>query len=369
MNEALREALEAVNGGQPGKARVILAEYLRDDPGNIPAWVLLSKLATTESQKSAFLRKIIDLDPQHAYARQALAEMRAVELPAAGEEEVSDLEPVSVEVAVQDAVADVPFEAAQAEQEATAKAPPAGEPLSQDSLETFDFEDEAPATVDVEAQAMDEMEPDFSSLETFAGDEPDEDLVDWLSSDSPEVVEEDSDSDWLDFDDLEPFDEEAAEEGELDWADFLEEEDVETFEEDVSMSGDVPPSWVDTGESDDTLFEAPAAQPAAQTEPAEEEDDLPAWLRGDDADWLVDEDVDTEFASLRGEADDATVSADAEVSEKAARISAAMSQEGPQPADADVEPSSGRGWLLGLLIVVAAVVFLLIVYAVLTFML
>jgi hypothetical protein len=63
------------------------------------------------------------------------------------------------------------------------------------------------------------------------------------------------------------------------------------------------------------------------------------------------------------------VSAGAEMAEKTARISAAMSQEAPQPSDVDVEPSSGRGWLLGLLIVVAAVVFLLLVYAVLTFML
>lgn len=374
MNEELREALEAVNAGQPDKARVILAEYLRDDPGNIPAWVLLSKLATTESQKSAFLRKIIDLDPQHAYAREAMAELGGAEPPTTIGEEVSDLEPVSEEVALQDADVDVAFEGALAEEEAPSELASLGEPFSQESVETLDFEEEVPATVDDEARAVDAVAPDFTSSETFVEDEPDEDLVDWLSSDSPDIGEEEDDADWLDFDDLEPFDEEGAEEGELDWADFIENEEVETFEEDVSMSSDALPSWVDTGESEDTLFEAPAAQSPAQTDPVEE-DDLPAWLRGDDGDWLVEEDVDTEFAALLGEANDAMVSSSAEdssgseMAEKEARISAAMSQEAPQPTDLDVESSSGRGWLLGLLIVVAAVVFLLLVYAVLTFML
>lgn len=81
MNEVLRDALEAAKSGNADKARVMLAEHLRREPDNVPAWVLLSKLAKSPVQKAAFLRKVLDIDPDHAYARQALEELGQAPAP------------------------------------------------------------------------------------------------------------------------------------------------------------------------------------------------------------------------------------------------------------------------------------------------
>lgn len=81
MDDKLRNALVAAREGDEARARLILAEYLRAEPNNVAAWVLLSKLAASDVQKAAFLRKVLELDPQHAYARQALQELGQAPAP------------------------------------------------------------------------------------------------------------------------------------------------------------------------------------------------------------------------------------------------------------------------------------------------
>lgn len=93
MKEELQQALMAVKHGQEERARSILAQLLKEQPDNVAGWILLSKLAQTEVQKVAFLRKVLELDPDNEYA---MVEMGVLE----GDEEEGEeaTEPVLVEV-------------------------------------------------------------------------------------------------------------------------------------------------------------------------------------------------------------------------------------------------------------------------------
>lgn len=265
MNEVLHDALVAARSGNQEKARVMLAEYLRGDPDNVPAWVLLSKLAASPVQKAAFLRKILDIDPDHAYAQQALQEIGHAPAPVvnAGDE------PEAAEQAPDDSVAE--------------------ELAPQQPDPEIDFE-EGPAEI--------------------------EETVEPLEDDWP--VSEDSSDD------------------------------------ESQTVADTIPAWI---HSEETMIESAtrqdAAQPDATDAAQEDEEDLPEWLREDDAPGAV------QGTQATTEAEEAAAS------EKADRISAAMAQQAPAVIEPETE--SDRGWLLPLLIVVAAVVFLLLVYAVLIY--
>ena len=89
MREQLQQALVAVKNGQEEQARSILAQLLKEQPNNVAGWILLSKLAQTEVQKAAFLRKVLELDPENEYAAFEMALL-------AGEAEEEPSEPVLV---------------------------------------------------------------------------------------------------------------------------------------------------------------------------------------------------------------------------------------------------------------------------------
>lgn len=440
MNEALRNALEAVKSGQSQRARVILAEYLREDPQNVPAWVLLSKLATTEGQKTAFLRKILDLNPDHAYARQALADMGDVQPPAvsAGEPAAEDLVAPDVAMPEQDVAEQAGLDIEEIPEE---------DQFVSETVDEFVSEDRRP--VGAQAEDFEEGEPDWLAAGAPGEEEAEDDLAGWLDSeeledeelveeefggwlDSEDLVEEESEEELADWLDSEALTEEESEEELADWLDSevlgeeeseedfaswldsetlddeeLEEELAGWFDADISEADEsedeaLPgwlssgalaeeaqeespgslepetveageseeealPSWLDAealgqedfSETEDTLFEAAApAQPSPREESLEQE--APEWLREDDDEWFVEDEEKIE---------DIATASDAAASEKAARLSAAMSEPEPQPSQLDADAGSGRSWLLAILIFVAAVVFLLLVYAVLTLML
>jgi len=271
MNEELQNALVAAKSGDEEEARLILAEFLRREPDNVPAWVLLSKLAASDVQKAAFLRKVLNLDPHHAYARQALQELGQAPPPVITNVSRSQPEPASQVQPLQEASTD----------EASA---------------SFDYEEEM-------YFAEEEVEL-----------EPESDLPD---SEDP--------------------------------GDLSAQEDDEPI-----------PPWVDV---DETMFDRP--QRPAMTEAADEsEDELPEWLmdEGDEGgdEWL-DEVTEAHYT------DSATQPSDPEeagASEKAARLEAAMAAQKPAVGAAP-DSDSSRGWLLPLLLIVAAVIFLALVYAIL----
>ncbi|MFW6097213.1 MAG: hypothetical protein ACOC9Z_04020 [Chloroflexota bacterium] len=198
MNEVLRDALEAAKSGNQDEARVMLAEYLRREPDNVPAWVLLSKLAKSPVQKAAFLRKVLDIDPDHAYARQALEELgqapapvvnAAAEPPAeeAPEEEVSE-QPAAQEPAPEPVL---PEEHAEVDETAQAlEVEETVEPL----------EDEWPVSegeMDYDEQAAGETLPPWMSAdETMIESEPAERAAEPAVSE-PAQGEEEEYPEWL----------------------------------------------------------------------------------------------------------------------------------------------------------------------------
>lgn len=73
MNDELQKALAAIKAKDAEGAKMILARLLQDEPDNVPAWLLMSRMAETDVQKAAFLRKILAIDPDHGYARRELS--------------------------------------------------------------------------------------------------------------------------------------------------------------------------------------------------------------------------------------------------------------------------------------------------------
>lgn len=189
MNEVLRDALEAAKSGNPDKARVMLAEHLRREPDNVPAWVLLSKLAKSPVQKAAFLRKVLDIDPDHAYARQALEELGQAPAPVVNAdagppaEKMPEEEP-SEQPAAQEPVPEPILPEEHAEVEETV------EPL----------EDEWPVSEgagDYDEQATAETVPPWMSAdETMIESEPVESAAEPAVSE-PAQVEEEEYPEWL----------------------------------------------------------------------------------------------------------------------------------------------------------------------------
>ncbi|MDX1665063.1 MAG: hypothetical protein R3272_14825 [Candidatus Promineifilaceae bacterium] len=75
MKEELQQALAAIKVRDEESARLILVRLLKQDPDNVGAWILLSRMAETEVQKVAFLRKVLAIDPEQPYARHELARL------------------------------------------------------------------------------------------------------------------------------------------------------------------------------------------------------------------------------------------------------------------------------------------------------
>lgn len=284
MKQQLQEALLAAKNGREEDARVLLAQFLRDEPESVAAWVLLSKLATSGAQKAAFLRKVLELEPDHAYARRALASLEADSRP-------------------------------------EAEAAPEGDTLPEDDgSEEWDWDD------DVGVMAPETM------AEPSGGHEE-------------EGTEPDSFS----------FEEEDLAEEEL--AAALEESDAERtlpdadaspdFEE--QMSGDTLPPWLPEDEID-----LPEATPG--TVEADQEDALPEWLAEEaQEEWPDPQDKAQASWSLS--------------EEEEARRAAEQETELAQAMESPPQPSEPRNpWRTVALLAVAILIFLLLAYAVLSFL-
>lgn len=306
MDQELRDALLAARDGDEPRARLILAEYLRRDPDNVAAWVLLSKLAPSNGQKAAFLRKVLDLDPSHAYAREALQQLGQAPAPVVADH----MEPAAAQI-------DEP-------------APQTGEPAYSEAEEIeepiapFDFDLEEP-TVQTSAYAEDTF------LETdYEEPIPPETGLDPIEQDQFDAMPED----------MNAMDEDLWHVSEMP-------EEVAAQEGDEEI-----PSWVDV---DAPMFEASDVDEAP-------DEDLPEWLLEEGAaEWLDEE------AEARQAQREQTLSAaeEADASTREAKLSAAMSKQQPRLVT-DVEEEGGLNWMLMALIIVAIITFLALVYVILT---
>jgi hypothetical protein len=287
MKQQLQEALLAAKNGREEDARVLLAQFLRDEPESVAAWVLLSKLATSGAQKAAFLRKVLELEPDHAYARRALDSLEADSRP---------------------------------EAEAAPEGAEGGTLPEDDGSEEWDWDD------DVGVTAPETMaEPSGGHEEE--GTEPDS-----FSFEEEDLAEEEL----------------AAALEESDAQRTLPDADASPdFEE--QMRGDTLPPWLPEDEID-----LPEATPG--TVEADQEEALPEWLA---------QEAQEEWPDLQDEAQASWSLSEEEEARRAAEQEAELAQAMESPP----QPSESRNpWRTVALLAVAILIFLLLAYAVLSFL-
>lgn len=79
MNPKLQQAIAAVRSGQKKEAQFLLTQVLKEDPDESQAWFLLSQIVDSEQKRLVYLRKTVDLNPDHELAAQRLAQLEGVE--------------------------------------------------------------------------------------------------------------------------------------------------------------------------------------------------------------------------------------------------------------------------------------------------
>ncbi len=73
IERLLQAAIEAAKGKQPGEARTLLRRVLTADPDNATAWLWMSGVIDDPLKREDCLRKVLDLESDHAVARRGLA--------------------------------------------------------------------------------------------------------------------------------------------------------------------------------------------------------------------------------------------------------------------------------------------------------
>lgn len=320
MKDQLKEALAAIKNGEEERARIVLAQMLKEEPDSTAGWILLSKLAQTEVQKVAFLHKVLALDPTNEYATVELALLE-------GEEEVEErTEPVVA---------------------ATEAAPAAAETAD---METADMETADMKTVEAEAVGpagesevvVVETETEATPPEPVPVPEPDSVPVEAEADEEEPIAAPATELPARVFD--------AEEEEEEEGAVTVYEQapaSEESFDFDVEAEAETLPPWL---ADDDELAQEPTAE-VATPPPAE----LPDWLEEEpEAEWRQEEPEE--------EITPATPVVERVEKEKRAPKAAASVRPKPQPAAERSSVMSLAVIGLGILLVV---IFLVLIYAVL----
>lgn len=76
MNVQLQQAQQALAAGNKRKAQALIADVLKAEPANGEAWYLLGE-ATDDNRKEVYLKRAVQLLPNHAQANQRLKELTA----------------------------------------------------------------------------------------------------------------------------------------------------------------------------------------------------------------------------------------------------------------------------------------------------
>lgn len=76
MDQRLQQAIDAARAGKNYEAQRLLTQLLKDDPEQVQAWFLLSHLVESREKQTAYLGKVLALDPNHQQAQQRLVYLR-----------------------------------------------------------------------------------------------------------------------------------------------------------------------------------------------------------------------------------------------------------------------------------------------------
>lgn len=173
MNEKLQQAILAARNGQETEAQLLLTQVLKEDPNETQAWFLLSTLVDSEQKKTAYLGKVLALEPDHQIAQKMLARLQEV-----GEVETE----IETEIGTEEIAVEIDAEEDEAPSEPVVVSYNTADFLAQqkgDTLPAWLVEEEDLAIIDEAAATQTESDQEPAS---------DEDAVipDWLQNEPPE---------------------------------------------------------------------------------------------------------------------------------------------------------------------------------------
>ncbi len=182
MNEKLQQAIAAARDGQSTEAQLLLTQLLQEDPNDVQAWFLLSNLVDSEQKKTAYLGKVLALDPQHEMAAQALARLQTERVV---EEAVETETETETETAVIPDEPDLPAQPTELDMPA----------ISTDSIDLMAQEagDTVPAWLAEEGDLdWEQLESEDIELESVLEPEESVEVPDWLQEDAEKTWEEEA---------------------------------------------------------------------------------------------------------------------------------------------------------------------------------
>jgi Tfp pilus assembly protein PilF len=77
--QALEQAIEAIQYGDRAAGKRLLAQALQANPYNVQAWLWMSEIADTDAQRRECLERVTAVDPQNQAARARLAQLEATD--------------------------------------------------------------------------------------------------------------------------------------------------------------------------------------------------------------------------------------------------------------------------------------------------
>lgn len=82
MELKLQQAIVATRAGRTDVAQHLLTQLLRDNPDDANAWFLMGHIVSAPDRQARYLQKAVELDPDHAIARQHLMRLGDPPVPA-----------------------------------------------------------------------------------------------------------------------------------------------------------------------------------------------------------------------------------------------------------------------------------------------
>lgn len=96
MEPKLQQAIVAARAGRNDLAQHLLTEVLQENPDEANAWFLLSHLVESEARQKRYLRKTLQINPQHDMAQTRLTILEQDEPLPAAREATSQEQPIEV---------------------------------------------------------------------------------------------------------------------------------------------------------------------------------------------------------------------------------------------------------------------------------
>ena len=89
-NQRVKDAIQALRGNDPARARELILAEVKENPSNLTAWLWALEVAANDKEKRTILRKILSLDPTH---QGAIRYLKNLDLNASGDPQKEAKEP------------------------------------------------------------------------------------------------------------------------------------------------------------------------------------------------------------------------------------------------------------------------------------